>query len=217
MEYIKQELASAVKGLSDKNYEQSLDFYRLWFDIGCAHADIKPTQAFGDIWTYHCTNYSQVNPGGGQLFRPAAHLIVRFAGDLESDPVIGPLSAGLQNRLCARLLQSFFGQGMIGAWQREGGKDTRGYDWSPSELQDTERYVASDSNLIALWANLGYVEETVIRDRILQSLISFPKLYDHQADAMIILFKIAGATFEAYADSLVVVSSFSKTTTVLTL
>ena len=202
MEYIKRELVSAVRGLSDENYEQSLNFYRLWFDIGCDHANIQPTQAFDDIWTYRGSR--KVNPEGGQLFHPAAHLILRFAGDLESDLVIGPLSAGLQSRLCARLLQSFFEQGMIGVRQITGKKEPYGYDWSTSELRDTECCVASDSNFIALWVNLGYVEETVIRNRILQSLISFSKLYDHQADAMIILFKIAGATFEEYADPSVV-------------
>ena len=205
MEYIKKELASTVEGLSDKNYEQSLDFYRLWFDIGCAHADIQPTQALDDIWAYQATQGpNKVNPGDGQLFHPAAHLILRFAGDLELDPVRDPLGTGLQSRLCARLLQRFFEEGMIGVWQRRGGTAINGYNWSASNLQHNERYVASDSNLIALWANLGYVEETAIRNRILQSLISFPKLYDHQADAMIILFKIAGATFETYADSSVV-------------
>ena len=46
------------------------------------------------------------------------------------------------------------------------------------------------------------MEEPAIRNHILQSLIdiSHPKLYDHQADALVILFKLAGATFEAYAD-----------------
>ena len=50
----------------------------------------------------------------------------------------------------------------------------------------------------------------MIRNRILQSLISFPKLYDHQANAMIILFKIAGATFEAYAGLSVVDRCFER-------
>ena len=202
MEYIKKELASAVEGLSDKNYEQSLDFYRLWFDIGHAHNEVQLTQTFDDIWGNRGS--SAVNPKGGQLFHPTAHLIVRFAGDLELDRVLGPLIAGLQSRLCARLLESFFGQVMIGAWQRGGKRDINNAGWISSELQETEHCVALDSNFIAWWANLGCVEETVIRNRILQSLISFPKLYDHQADAMIILFKIAGATFEAYADSSVV-------------
>ena len=204
MEYIKKDLASAVEGLSDKNYEQSLDFYRLWFDIGRAHVNIQPTQTLDDIWGGRGS--SAVNPRGGQLFHPTAHLILRFTGDLESDPVLGPLSDGLQSRLCARLLESFFGQVMMGAYQRRGNTKISPYTstWCDAEIYETERCVATDSNLIALWANLGYVEETVIRNRILQSLISFPKLYDHQADSMIILFKIAGATFEAYADPSVV-------------
>ena len=48
------------------------------------------------------------------------------------------------------------------------------------------------------------MEEITIRSRILQSLISHPELYYHQADALLILFKLAGATFEAYADVSVV-------------
>ena len=63
----------------------------------------------------------------------------------------------------------------------------------------------TDVNLIAHWANLGYdVEEEVIRDQILQSLVSRPILHDHQVDALIILFKLAGATFGAYTDPSVV-------------
>ena len=64
--------------------------------------------------------------------------------------------------------------------------------------------VCVEANLIAHWANLGYVEEAAIHNLILQSLISHPKLYDHQADVLIILFKLAGTTFEAYADPSVV-------------
>jgi hypothetical protein len=50
------------------------------------------------------------------------------------------------------------------------------------------------------WANLGYVEEDAVRSHILQSLISHPDIHDHQADALITLFKLAGATFDAYVD-----------------
>ena len=60
------------------------------------------------------------------------------------------------------------------------------------------------TNRIAHWVNLGCVEETTIRSRILQSLISHPKLHLHQADALLVLFKLAGATFEAYADASVI-------------
>jgi len=60
--------------------------------------------------------------------------------------------------------------------------------------------LCAGANLIAHWANLRYVEEAAIRDHILQSLISHPKLYDRQVDVLTILFKLAGATFKAYAD-----------------
>ena len=71
-------------------------------------------------------------------------------------------------------------------------------------MDGIEGEVYVDANLIAHWANLGYVDETTIRNHILQSLISHPTLDDHQADALVILFKLAGATFEAYADPSVV-------------
>jgi len=61
-----------------------------------------------------------------------------------------------------------------------------------------------DVNLIAHCANLGYIEENTIRSHILQSLISHHKLHDHQANALAALFKIAGATFGAYADPAVI-------------
>ena len=58
----------------------------------------------------------------------------------------------------------------------------------------------TDANLVAHWVNLGYFEEVAIRSHILQSLIYHSTLSNHQADALIVLFKIAGATFEAYAE-----------------
>ena len=60
-----------------------------------------------------------------------------------------------------------------------------------------------DVNLIAHSANLRYIEEDTIRNHILQSFL-YNTLYDHQAVALSILFKIAGATFEAYVDPVVV-------------
>jgi len=62
----------------------------------------------------------------------------------------------------------------------------------------------ADANLIAHWANLGYVEEAAIRNRILQSLIFHPRPCDHQAHTLILLFKLAGSTFRAHADPSVV-------------
>ena len=59
-------------------------------------------------------------------------------------------------------------------------------------------------NVIAHCANLGYMEEDTIRNHILQSLISHDQLHHHQAYALANLFKIAGATFGAYVDPVVI-------------
>ena len=63
----------------------------------------------------------------------------------------------------------------------------------------------TDANFLAHFVNMGYVKEAVICDHILQSLISHPEgLASHQADALVILFKLGGATFEKYVDPSVV-------------
>ena len=117
----------------------------------------------------------------------AARLITRFANDAESNHPLAPHSSGLQSRLSTRTLREFFKNNL-----RSLGGCTDIVDFY------------TDANLIAHWANLGYVEEAAIHNHILQSFISHPKLYDHQADALIILFKLAGATFDAYTDPSVV-------------
>ena len=127
--------------------------------------------------------------GNDKLFHLTAHLITRFVSDVESD---SPHTADLRSRLCTKILEDFFDANM------ECVIDQAWDSW-------VDRLI-TNANLIACWANLGFLEESAIHDHILQSLISEPlsKLYDHQADTMIILFKIAGAAFEAYADPSVV-------------
>jgi hypothetical protein len=123
-----------------------------------------------------------------------ALLALRFAGDAESDSIIAPYNVGLRSRICARFLKQFFEDSMT--WHIEycdGG--WLGGSWG-------QFYVCT--NFVAHLANLGCVDESAIRDHILQSLTSHPKLYYHQADGLIILFKLAGATFEKYADPSVV-------------
>ena len=188
MAYIEKNLGSVVANLSDQNYAQSLDFYRFWFDIGQAYHQIPSDQIFNAIWNNRGTN--SIHPTQGKLTHPTAHLILRFASDAESDHTLAPQTSGLQNRLCARSLQEFLNH------NAEAVCNSRG--------SSAETNLCSEANLIAHWANLGYVAEAAIRDHILQSLISHPTLYDHQADALVILFKLAGATFEAYADPLTV-------------
>ena len=171
--------------LSDQNYAQSLDFYRFWLGTGQGYIQVPSDQIFDAIWNNRVASSIQPN---GEIFHSTAHLIPRFASDAGSDHILAPYSSELRSRLCARSLREFSKNNLIIA--RYG--------------LDTVREFYADANIIAHWVNLGYVEETAIRNHILQSLISHPKLYDHQADALIILFKLAGAAFEAYADPSVV-------------
>lgn len=48
------------------------------------------------------------------------------------------------------------------------------------------------------------MEEDAVRSHIPQSHISHPYIHDHQADALIVLFKLAGVMFDAYIDPSVV-------------
>jgi len=210
---IQDALHSAVgRMLSDQNYEQSLAFYRFWLEIGQTYFQIPFDQIFNAVWdnrtagpisisTHHMSSQSTrgiyiLDPT--TLIRPTAHLVLRFASDAESDH-LAPHSSGLQNRLCTRTIREFFdGNLMIAKYKEDYVANGVGHGTNAPDC------FCADTNLIAQWANLGYVEESAIRNHILQSLISHPTLYDHQADALIILFKLAGATFEAYAGPSVV-------------
>jgi hypothetical protein len=177
----------SVPKISDENYEQSFAFRRLWFDIEQTYrqipSDLVSNVVLGD------RGVDSINVDRGELIHPTAHLILRSASDAESDHILAPYNAGLQSRLCARVLQEFFWDNLQSVQKVE----SSGWSCFPQAFY-------TNTNLIAHWANLGYAEEASIHDHILQSLISHPKLYDHQADALVILFKLVGATFEAYAD-----------------
>jgi len=176
---IEEALGFVVGELSDKNYARSLAFYRFWFETGGDYLEIPPDPIFNAIWN-HRGEGSSIYHDYGQIFHASAHLILRFASDAESDHVLAPHSSDLQSRLCARSLREFTSNNLMVA--RYG--------------NDTVASFYADVNFVAHWANLGYVEESAIRNHILQSLISHPILYRHQAFALIILFKLAGATFE---------------------
>ena len=184
MDDIDKALDSTACQLSGESCVHSLAFYRLWSGIGQTHHQTPPDRILNAIWNNRGTGPSVIK---GQLIYPITQLIVRFACDVESDPLLVPHISGLQSRLCARTLREFFNANLRACCGNGIGGN-----------------ICVDANLIAHWANLGYVEEAVIRHHILQSLISHTKLYDHQADALIILFKLAGATFGAYADPSVV-------------
>ena len=45
MEELEKALGSAVRGISDQGYAQSLEFYRSWIDIGQTYYTIPPTSS----------------------------------------------------------------------------------------------------------------------------------------------------------------------------
>jgi hypothetical protein len=191
MENIKKALDSMIPKISKENYEQSFAFYRFWFDIGQTYHQIPTDLTFNTIFDNR--EGVSIDLGRSRLIHTTAHLITRFASEAESDPILAPHNAGLQSRLCTRILQEWFNDNLKSVRCVETGS-WAGY----------KGCFHADANFIAHWANLGCVEEAAIRNHILQSLISHSKLYNHQANALIILFKLAGATFGAYADPSVV-------------
>jgi hypothetical protein len=216
--------------LSDQNYEQSFAFYYFWFDIGRTYFQIPSDQIFNAIWNKRATDLIITKPVSQssfgvfgtnsitqaqesdrvsfKLIHPTAHPILRFASVAESDHILAPHNFGLQRRLCNRTLQDFFSSNLTAVWQlTDTGREELRRSYGSRYVQQVQNGLQcfyGDTNFIAHWANLGYVKEAAIRYHILQSLISHPKLHGHQADALIILFKLAGATFEAYVDPAVV-------------
>ena len=191
MENIQWSLDSVVRNISDENYEQSLACCRFWFDIAQTYHQIPSDMLFNAILNNR--GRDSMKWERGETIHPTAHLILRFASDVESDPILAPYHTGLQSRLCVRILQDFFS----GNPGRVRGMQTGSWD-------DVSQDFWANTHLIARWANLGDVEEAAIRNHVLQSLISHLNMEDHQASALMILFKVAGATFEAYVGSSVV-------------
>jgi hypothetical protein len=201
MSSLRDTLRDIVEKLSDFDYEKSFAEYRLWLDIGDAHGHITQDQLNDDIEQIVKPDPSK------ELIHPTAHLLIRFIGDVEADRKISRHASGLHRRRSTSAICSFFEANLSIIRSGDDG-----------EVQN----FLTNANLIARWANIGHVEEETIRNRILQSLIARPKmqpysghhrgligfcrpgLHDHQADALIILFKLAGATFEAYADPSVI-------------
>ena len=102
---------SVVTGLSDENYAESFAFYRVWFDVGQAYHNMTSDQIFRDI---------RDNKGGSSagdlvsaLTQSNVHLFVRYASDVESDPILSPHCSGLQSRLCTESPREFFGDNMV--------------------------------------------------------------------------------------------------------
>ena len=179
---IQKTLRSVASNISDGNYDKSLASYRFWFEIAQTYSQNPPDQILDTL-------YNDIR-ATKELVHPTAHLIIRFASDAELDHILGPHCVRLQGHLCARILRDFFESTITGH-----------NEWTGSEHANR---LPAFANFIAHWANLGHLKGVAIRDHVLQSLISLPKLQGYQADALIVLFKIAGATFGEYADSSVI-------------
>ena len=201
-------LRNVLKGLtgnlSEKNYDETFAEYRLWFDIGTAHNYLNDeNQVANDVRGIIQSNL--LRPDNGDLIHPAIHLYLRFVGDIEVDPTMSAQMPKLTRSFEAAVDRCFEEHLSMAAYSDY--IDSQPPKYQGNNLAElTQRKVTffEEINLIACWANLGYVKRAVIRDHILQSLVSRPKLYDHQADAIIILFKVAGATFGTFADPSVV-------------
>lgn len=170
-----------VSSLSKENYKKSLTSYHFWFKLGQTYSQIPPGLVFDTIQN-HANN---LRPPDDFIFLTPP-LILRFAKDAESSHLLGSHSAGLLNCLCTSILREFFDFGVEAS--------------SNSSHFSTDHIM--NANFIAHCANLGYIDEIAIRDHILQSLtdISPPSLLHHLTDTLIILFKIAGATFTSFSD-----------------
>lgn len=185
MKNLESALGSLVYALTDENYDESLNRYRFLFQLGKTYSLIPSNLVFDTIWKYK-DNISCRD----DFTYPTSSLILRFANDAESDDCLASYSAGLRSRFCASILREFF--------------DFCMRDIKHDRYADASALV--DANLIAHGVNLGYIEESTIRDHILQSLIPYPgaRLSGAQTEALLVLFTIAGATFTTYVDHTVV-------------
>ena len=190
MSNIQEVLGSVVKNLSDENYDKSFAQYRFLFEIARTYSEIPSDLIFDSVWN-QIRNRQLPSHNNWCISYPTSPLMLRFASDAESDSTLASHSAGLRSRLCASILREFFDNGL--------GVLHRGHNPSSGYLLEV--------NLIAHSVNLGYIEETAIREHILQFLISGtspPTIYQYPVFALGVLLKIAGDTFEAYTGSSVV-------------
>ena len=199
-------LMKMLYGLSEESYDRTLSAYRFWIKLGAARGSVSNHQLYSDILRGAHTNRNlMVAPRregyniqynntaqkatSGQVIHRNAHLLIRFITNAELDPVLSTYAIGLHDRLYRESLEKFFGQGLD---YIPGGPE------EPTSVQLCEFYTRT--NLIAHWVNLGYAKLEDVRDHILQSLILQPTVYPHHLNSLMILLKISGATFAAYAD-----------------
>ena len=190
-----------VHNLSGENYEETFAQYRFWFDVGSAHGHINDQyEVANDLAEIARSDSSR--HGRGEIIHPSIHLYLRFLQDVEADATISRQGPRIKQSFAATVDWCF--EENLSVADHSDFVDENRYASYVEELVRRQVEFNRRINLVACWANLGHIKKVVIRDHILQSLSSHPKLYDHQADAIIILFKIAGATFGTIADPSVV-------------
>ena len=182
--------------LSEENYSQTFSAYRRWIELEATRVGVTSRKLYNDVlgstgpgpglmWPPK----SYVSRGSryisGQLIHNNAQLLLRFVTDAEQDPTLSAYAVGLHEQLCRSSLDEFF-------------KQILGCTPASTEVQLREFY--TQTNFIAHWVNLGYVRLEDVRDHILQSLAMNPTVQTHQLNSLMILLKISGATFAAYAD-----------------
>ena len=179
--------------LSEENYDSTFSAYRHWIELEATRVGVTSQKPYNDVLGstrpnlislpyYTDSSCQQVE---GVLIHSNAQLLLRFVTDAEQDPTLSTYAVGLHERLCCSTLDEFF-------------KQTVGYQSGNPSIQLSEFYTRT--NLIAHWVNLGYVRLENIRDRILQSLTMYPTVHPYLLNSLLILLKISGATFAAYAD-----------------
>lgn len=117
--------------------------YHFWFELGEVYSQIPSDVVFDSIW-----NHKRDFPLDNYIFHPTSPLVYRFASDAESDHILAPYSIELRSRLNACILQEFLAINVALTYT--------------SSYSRTDFLV--DANLIAHCANLGYIEETAIRN-----------------------------------------------------
>ena len=181
-------LRKLVSGLSEKNYEQTLFDYRFWMKLGAEHGLISQGQLYNDIRAR--INPDLVYPSSKQLIHPTGRLLLRFVTDVGLDPALSTYASDAHDRLCRSSFEGFV---------------TDNLDFmSGSRVTDSDfcRFY-TNANFLAHCINLGHLSREDVRDRILQSLTFRPTIQPHQFNSLIILLKISGSTFAAYAAPLV--------------
>lgn len=173
-------LKELVSNLSEENYEKTLSDYRFWMKIGTTHGCALNNKLQDDILNNRKPDL--VYPTSSRLIHPTSQRLLQFITDVEQH-----LVSPTHTRLSRSLLNEFFDRNL-----RLGSQSTI----YSSELSSFYTNVG----FLAHWVNLGYIGVEDVRDNILQSLTFRPVPLDHQLHSLLILLKIAGATFAVYVD-----------------